>query len=230
MTKRRLSIRAALLAILLLVIALVDATAASAKTFEFSDYLPDGAECYMPTIGNMHQYDGVTYICTATTEPRTKRKPSDDTYVYYEWKKFGVNFRELKRTDADLCITVSGSSRNDGAAVVQRPCVDSDHSQWWTQAVDYLGSGLLINYHSGKCLSVAHGSLSGGAPLVQATCRGSDHSMQWTSVPVGSSARFTNYHSGLVISMGGNESAGRPLYQSRYTGAKSQLWASLPLV
>ncbi len=143
----------------------------------------------------------------------------------------GVNdFRELRNLSAGMCMTVSGGSRADGAAIIQWPCAGNDHSQWWALLGNNAGCGIPKNYNSGMCAGISGSSTANGGKLIQMPC-GTGADRLWQKTRDGAAWRFINDRSGKLVSVPGSSTTrGLQLHQWVDEGHGDQRWTILPLV
>ncbi len=130
-------------------------------------------------------------------------------------------------TVASLAVEVSGSSGDDGAAVIQWP-INGGQNQEWTLVSKSYGSWF-VNYASGKCLSVRGGDTSAGAALVQYPCIDVAYE-EWTWEPVNSGTAYVLRNAGshqVVDVPGGTGNWGAQLDQWPSNGNPNQyFWFS----
>lgn len=87
----------------------------------------------------------------------------------------GINW-QISNVQSGRCLTVSGASNADNAAIVQWDCTKNGNETWQTSAPvihnsvgDYVE---LINTKSGSCITVQDKSTANNALLLQFRCNG----------------------------------------------------------
>ena len=121
------------------------------------------------------------------------------------------------------CLSVSGASLDDAAAVVQWTCTGEAHQQW---SVEPTGDGYfrLLARHSGKALDVSRVSLDNAAPVIQYRPNGGEN-QQWALVPMtGGAYVLVARHSGkaLDVSRASVDDGAEIIQWTRHDGANQQ--------
>jgi hypothetical protein len=87
----------------------------------------------------------------------------------------GTNWK-ISNVQTARCLTVSGASNSDNAAIVQWDCTNNGNETWQTRG-PFIHNSVgdydeLVNTQSGKCITVQNGSTANNARLLQFTCNG----------------------------------------------------------
>jgi hypothetical protein len=108
---------------------------------------------------------------TAPLAQTTCTYGNEPTHLRFAMTPRPGGYVALRFEHSGLCVDISGSSQNDGAAAIQYPCTYADN-----QLVQLLNNGAGYHYfkfkHSGKCLDVTGADPADGARFVQYTCNG----------------------------------------------------------
>lgn len=151
-----------------------------------------------------------------TSSPQTLTCGSQ--YTYYE----------VVARHSDKCLDVFDASTQNGAKVIQWPCIGDTNQQW---QIIPIGDGYykLIARHSNRVLSVQSAGTANGALVVQSTDTGTAH-MQWRILDVGGGyVRIMARHSGRALDVANGSTAdGTQVIQWDYVGASNQQWSLRP--
>jgi Ricin-type beta-trefoil lectin domain len=107
----------------------------------------------------------------------------------------------LVNRGSGLCLGVAGSSKANGAALIQWDCNAVNDDQQWVWDYQYTDNGkyvyVLKNLLSKKCLAVGGGSTANGAKAIQWSCNGNDE-QKWK---FDSDLRLRNINSDLCLAI-----------------------------
>ncbi len=139
-------------------------------------------------------------------------------YTYYE----------VVARHSSKCLDVFDGSTQNGANVIQWPCIGDTNQQW---QIIPIGDGYykFIARHSNRVLAVQSAGTANGALAVQSTDTGTAH-MQWRILDVsGGYVRIMARHSGRALDVANGSTAdGTQVIQWDYVGASNQQWLLRP--
>ncbi|MBB5135298.1 hypothetical protein HNP84_005034 [Thermocatellispora tengchongensis] len=108
-------------------------------------------------------------------KPAGKRANQEWTIEGYYLDKAGRMAYLIRNRHSQMCLNVKGSSKDNGARLIQWPCNKNHQNSLWYWKRNSYGKGqMLANSNSTKCLNVGGNSAANGAWLIQWTCR-KDH-------------------------------------------------------
>lgn len=128
----------------------------------------------------------------------------------------------VRSSASGQCMNVSGSSLQQGAGIIQWPCVGASNEQW---QADFSGGYYTLKVsHSEMCLDVDNASVSVGAGMIQGRCTGAP-SQQFTLKAQRDGFALVARHSGLCVGILGTTGTwGAPLAQQACDGSSAQTW------
>ncbi len=97
---------------------------------------------------------------------------TDEQRWFYREDLDWVQFRNAA---TNMCLTVGAA---EGAPVVQRPCDNLKHEQFWSRPDVSGGPDTIVNYSTHMCLAIGGGSPDAGAGAIQWRCTGNKE-QQW---------------------------------------------------
>jgi hypothetical protein len=125
------------------------------------------------------------------------------------------------------CLDVSGSSSENGSALIQWQCHGADNQVWSIEPAD-AGYSRVVSRQSGMCLDVSGESTEDGAPVLQWQCHGGAN-QQWRVEPVGDGYRLIARHSGKCVDVPGwSTDDGTAITQWQCTGGANQTFLARP--
>jgi hypothetical protein len=115
----------------------------------------------------------------------------------------------IKAVSSKKCVSVLGSSKSNGAHIVQWTCYNGRANNQQFQTIYYgtwkgVKEVWIKNMHSGKCLSVNGKSTKNNAYINQWTCNGADNTLWAIYKATSTSYILQNMWSGKCIDVAGN--------------------------
>jgi uncharacterized protein (DUF1800 family) len=131
---------------------------------------------------------------------------------------------EIVARHSDKCLSIRGTSLNDGAAANQWACVGEPNQRWSFEPLDD-GYYHIVSRHSGKALEVAGASLRNNARIIQNSLHDGAH-QQFRFEPAGDGYyRLIARHSGRAVEVaGGSIDNDADVIQFRVRDAARQQW------
>jgi hypothetical protein len=156
------------------------------------------------------------------------------THVVTVWRNFDVNTQyKICNKSNGLCLTVSGTSTSDNAAIIQSAYASST-SQKWTITQVNPGQYKIINVNSGKALDITGARTADGTAAIQYGYNGRGNQL-WSFTSLADQAGnyriapTTNTASSLSPNVSAVMSSGTPIQEWTYNTADFQKWQITPL-
>lgn len=123
---------------------------------------------------------------------------------------------------SNLCLSVAGGSRAEGARVVQETCNGSAIQKWTWRAAN--GGSLLVNTQTDKCLDLLDFRPEDGAAIGQWTCNNGDNQI-WRAAQGSGSMTLASKQTGKCLDVAGaSAQSGAQVFQWACNGQANQSW------